>query len=99
MNFDNQSLLQAVTYAAFHLTKALTAFLQRDSFLYWPYLVSAAAIALAVAWHARRSGVREEGAPHTWRERARSRWWHASARADYRLYLVNALLLPAVFGF
>ncbi|HQT25903.1 MAG TPA: sterol desaturase family protein, partial [Burkholderiales bacterium] len=25
--------------------------------------------------------------------------WHRSARADYRLYFVNALLFPALFGF
>jgi sterol desaturase/sphingolipid hydroxylase (fatty acid hydroxylase superfamily) len=26
------------------------------------------------------------------------RWWHRSARADYRLYFANALLLPLLFG-
>jgi sterol desaturase/sphingolipid hydroxylase (fatty acid hydroxylase superfamily) len=29
---------------------------------------------------------------------SRAVWWHPSARADYRLYFANALVLPALFG-
>lgn len=97
---DNESLLQVVFYLVLNLTKALTAFIQRDSFLYWPFLLSAAAIAIVVAAVAARSAQAPEKGSwrHNIREYLSARvWWHPSARADYRLYVANALLLPLLF--
>lgn len=86
-------------YVAYNLAKALSAFLQRDSYLYWPYLVSSAAIALwAWRWLGEARDLRRP-----WREFFRDYfcqdiWWHRSARADYALYFANAVLLPGLFA-
>jgi sterol desaturase/sphingolipid hydroxylase (fatty acid hydroxylase superfamily) len=77
------------------------AFRQRDSFLYWPFLVSTLLIAM-LAWrigYARGSAENPSG----WRAFfgryfGRALWWHPSARADYRFYLVNALVFPLLLG-
>lgn len=95
-------MLDALSYAVFHLTKALLAALQRDSFLYWPFLVSSVAIA-ALAWRW-RAHARATAGERSWREFLREYfgarlWWHRSARADYALYFANALALPLVFGY
>jgi sterol desaturase/sphingolipid hydroxylase (fatty acid hydroxylase superfamily) len=100
MSFDLQALVSAVTYVSYNVTKALLPFIQRDSFLFWPFLVSAAVIAIVMAVFAGA----DPGSPHTTRWRAlRKRystrpWLHRSARADYRLYFANALILPLIFG-
>ena len=85
-------------YARTHLAKAALAFTQPDSFLYWPYLVSALLLAVVVAAFAARAQAGE-----TWRHGlgehfTRRIWWHRSARADYSLYFANALLIPALFA-
>lgn len=99
MSFDTQSLVHALYYVVFHLTKAITAFNQRDSFLYWPFAASALLIAIAVAYVAHVKG-RERSFGSRLRDGLSGRiWWNASARADYRLYFVNALVLPLLFGF
>jgi len=96
-----QSLYNAVFYFAFNLTKAVLAFLQRDSYLYWPFLLSTV---LIMAFVAHRTAARPDAdAGRTWGRQFRDYfsadlWWHRSARADYRLYFVNALVLPALFG-
>ena len=41
-----QAIYDTVFYVTLHVAKALMAFLQRDSFLYWPFLVSSLAIAV-----------------------------------------------------
>ena len=101
MTFDLQSVTHAAYYLAFHLTKAVTAFIQRDSFLFWPFLLSAILIAVIVAALTKPVDA-SPNAPSRWqalREHfGRDRWWHRSARADYRLYFANALLLPLLFG-
>jgi sterol desaturase/sphingolipid hydroxylase (fatty acid hydroxylase superfamily) len=101
MNLDPQLFPQFFYYVAFNITKAVTAFIQRGSFLYWPFLVSAGVLALAVACFAVRARAPEEG--RSWWQALREslslrNWWHRSARADYRLYFVNALTLPLLFG-
>ncbi|TAK49133.1 MAG: sterol desaturase family protein [Betaproteobacteria bacterium] len=93
-----ETIAQTTHYVFFNLTKALLAFLQRDSFLYWPFLVSSVLIAL-VAWRI-AAAVTGSG---SWRQFFRDYfggavWWHRSARADYRFYVVNALVLPVAFG-
>lgn len=87
--------------AVFEFTKAALAFRQRDSFLYWPFLVSTVLIAM-LAW---RIGYARGSAesPSGWREFfgryfGRALWWHPSARADYRFYLVNAIVFPLLLG-
>jgi len=94
-----QALYQAVYYVAFNLAKAVLAFLQRDSYLYWPFIVSTLVIMVFAAHRAAR---RAPQGPD-WRAQlrayfARELWRHPSARADYRLYFVNALVLPALFA-
>ena len=85
----------------FFFVKAVLGFLQRDSFLYWPFLVSTLAIGM-LAW---RFGYIKErlhnGASwKTFSQRflGKSLWWHPSARLDYRFYLVNAVLFPLLLG-
>jgi len=106
MDPSPETLLKAVYDTVFYVTlnvgKALTAALQRDSFLYWPFLVSSVVIA-ALAW---RWTVRARAHPDkpSWRQFfvdyfGAHIWWHRSARADYVLYVANALLLPLLFGY
>lgn len=88
---------QAIYYVTFHFARAVLAFLQRDSYLYWPFILSTLLIALMVA----RGSTRAAG--KSWsgqlREYLSARiWWHPSARADYRLYFANALLLPLILA-
>src|SRR4026207_960775 len=97
-----QRVYDTTYYVVFNLGRALTALLQRDSFLYWPVLVSSGVLA-ALAW---RWTVYARSNPEhrSWKQFFRDYfgahiWWHRSARADYMLYLANALLLPLVFGF
>ncbi len=97
-----KAVYDTVFYVTLHVGKAVTAALQRDSFLYWPFLVSSVVLA-ALAWrwtvYARTGQERR-----SWRQFFADYfgahiWWHRSARADYMLYLANALVLPLVFGF
>lgn len=97
-----KAVYDTVFYITLHAGKALTAALQRDSFIYWPFLVSSVIIA-ALAW--RWTVYSRSNSEHrSWKQFFRDYfgahiWWHRSARADYVLYLANALLLPLVFGF
>jgi len=85
----------------FFFTKALLFFLQRDSFLYWPFLLSTLLIG-ALAWHFGYAQLHASGVA-TWREfrqryLGKALWWHPSARVDYRFYLVNAVLFPILMA-
>lgn len=92
IDFDH-ALAELVYYLAYNLARALTVFRQRESFLYWPFLLSSLAIAVGLWLYRARSG-RGFLAEYF----SRRLWWHRSARADYKLYLLNALVLPIVFG-
>lgn len=86
-------LWAALTY----LFAAVEPFMLRQSPLYWPFLLSALAVAV-LAW-----GLRSGGGWPSWRRfrrrhLGRALWWHPSARADYRYYLVNAVVFPLVVG-
>src|SRR5688572_15829723 len=85
-------------YVRTQLAKAAMAFTFPDSFLYWPFLVSALLLTLLVVAFAARAHENETW----WRglgEQFSGRiWWHRSARADYSLYFANALVLPAIFA-
>ena len=89
-----ESLNQVIHYLAFNLTLAVLAPLRYDSFIYWPYLLSSLLLAV-VAWH---FGHRDSWQNFRDRFFSRKLWWHRSAKADYRLYLVNALILPFLFS-
>jgi sterol desaturase/sphingolipid hydroxylase (fatty acid hydroxylase superfamily) len=96
-----QSAIGALYYVVFNITKALTVFLQPDSYLYWPFLLSTLLIVLLVS---RLSGVTPavDGSPAAtggWQAFFRWKlWWHRSARADYKIYFANALLLPILLA-
>ena len=75
----------ALYYVVFHFTRALLVFLQRDSYLYWPFLLSTLAIVLLMSRMA---------AGATGNFFSVKLWWHRSARADYRVYLANMLVFP-----
>ena len=91
------ALYNALHYIAYQVTKAVTAPLQRDSYLYWPFIASTVAIALAAIHYASR---KFPGAPaeHGRELFGAGLWWHPSARADYRIYFANALMLPVVLS-
>lgn len=94
-----QTVLETTHYVFFHLTKALLAFVQRDSFLYWPFLVSSVLIAV-LAWRVTVAVAGSGSWRQIWHDYFGAKvWWHKSARADYRFYFVNALVLPLVFGY
>jgi sterol desaturase/sphingolipid hydroxylase (fatty acid hydroxylase superfamily) len=87
-------------YVVFNLAKAMTPVLQRDSYLYWPYIASSIVIAL-VAWRwLGAAGTSRRPWREFWREYFGPHiWWHRSAQADYWLYFANALIVPAAFAF
>lgn len=96
---DFKAVYDALYYLAYHFARAVLAFLQRDSYLYWPFIVSTLAIMAVAAFFAARAA----GGAKTWRGQfadyfSARVWWHPSARADYRLYFANAIFLPLVFG-
>lgn len=76
----------------------LVPFLDRQSFLYWPYLASYLLIAGILFVHHRRTSGAGGGLLAFLRETFPARiYWSPSARADYRFYVVNGLLFPAIF--
>lgn len=89
----DQGLLKGIHdvlfYVVFHFSRAVLAFMQRESYLYWPFLLSTVLIAGFVA----RAGVKSPAGFFS-----PKLWWHPSARADYRLYLANALLFPLLLA-
>ncbi|HUZ75206.1 MAG TPA: sterol desaturase family protein [Stellaceae bacterium] len=79
------------------LFAAFEPFMLRRSPLYWPFLVSTLVVAM-LAW-----GLHSGAGWSSWRafrrrHFGRALWWHSSARADYRYYLVNAVAFPLVVG-
>lgn len=85
-------------YARTQLAKAATAFTLPDSFLYWPFLVSALCLALLVVAFAARANENQTWWRSLGGQFSSRIWWHRSARADYSLYFANALVLPALFA-
>jgi sterol desaturase/sphingolipid hydroxylase (fatty acid hydroxylase superfamily) len=89
----------SLDYLVLNLAKAMSVVFQRDSYIYWPYLLSSIAIAL-VAWRWLNPRTPREAPWAEFFEKyfRRDLWWHPSAQADYWLYLANGLVLPAMFG-
>ena len=95
---STEPLQHTLTVALSYLFSAFLPFLQRQSTLYWPFLISTVVIA-GLFW--RLGG--EDGPRASWRAFrsryfGRALWWHPSARADYRYYLVNSAVYPLVAG-
>ena len=67
----------------FNSAKALTAITQSDSYFYWPYTLSTLALVFLID---KSSFFKKEV------------WWHPSARQDYKLYFLNFIVLPPLFG-
>lgn len=92
---------QIFAMAIAHFVAALIPFLQRQSPLYWPFLISTLVVG-AVGWRFTRwaRGPTEGSGWRAFRRHllGRTLWWHPSARADYRYYLVNAVIYPLIAG-
>ena len=93
------SMNDVIYYVVFNLSRAVLAFLQFDSYLYWPFLVSTIVLVVLIALQAsiNPKGIDWGG----WRLKllalvSPQLWWHPSARADYKLYICNALIHPAL---
>lgn len=98
----DEATLQAIHDVTFAVTSAVVqpffAVVRETDLLYWPYLLSALILTVAVyaLTKGRRRGVILRG--HDGGYFSRAVWWHPSARADYRFYVVNAILFPVLFG-
>ncbi|MGB1111381.1 MAG: hypothetical protein ACPG4N_13555, partial [Gammaproteobacteria bacterium] len=88
MNFD--SIWHQLIYGSvYYGLQPLVAVLKRDSFFYWPYLLSFALVSVLLFWLKREYVV---GAF------SKAVWWCASSRADYRFYFINGILYPLTLG-
>jgi len=87
------SQLEGLPRLAFEATtallKPLLAFKQYDSFLYWPFLACALALAIIVFVINRNGGDKYF---------SRAVWGHVSAKVDYKFYYINGVLFPAIFA-
>ena len=93
-----QVFLDSLYFVVFNIGTALFAPIKRDSFLFWPFLLTTLVFAMLAWWYWHRGSA----GGNRWtefRQRFLSRqlWLHRSARADYSLYFVNALLWPLLF--
>ncbi len=79
------------------VARPFTVFLYQDSSLYWPYLVSAAILAIGIPAILSRGAVASIRAALA-KTFGRDVWWAPSTRADYRYYVVNAILFPVIFA-
>lgn len=93
------SMNDVIYYVVFNLSRAVLAFLQFDSYLYWPFLISTVFLVVLITF---QSSINSNGVDWgEWRQKLRAMvspelWWHPSARADYKLYICNALIHPAL---
>lgn len=85
------SLVHTLVFkTVYAVVQPFVAVLRSDSIYYWPYLLSALAVALVGhVLHGARGGILRD----TFSRRV---WWSPSSRADYRFYLVNTILHTAV---
>jgi sterol desaturase/sphingolipid hydroxylase (fatty acid hydroxylase superfamily) len=87
-------------YLVLSLAKVMSVIFERDSYIYWPYLLSSIVIAV-VAWRWLTPPTAQQNSWGDFFDKyfGRELWWHRSAQADYWLYVANALLLPLIFAF
>lgn len=90
---ETSAVYQWIYDIVFHATGLVLAVVRRDSWLYWPFLISTVAIGL-LAWKYTQRGDGGTWAEFRRRYLGRALWWHPSARADYRYYFLNGVLFP-----
>ncbi len=89
--------LESIMQVGQRLTRPFVAFLYGDTIIYWPYLLSAAVLAVGVTLiTARGTGQNFMGAIRL--QLSPGIWWSDSTKADYRYYVVNALVFGMVFA-
>ncbi len=76
-----EALQPVFFHIAFYTTQALTAFIQPSSYLYWPYTLTTLLLAF---WFGRSAFFNK------------ALWWNTSSIQDYKLYLANFLVWPAL---
>ena len=74
------------------LAGPFTSFADPATMIYWPYLISAGVLAVAVPAILDRPRFRETLV----RQFSRKVWWAPSARADYVYYVANGILFPLI---
>ena len=84
-------LFEQVAAVVKPLARASLFFLDRTSPLYWPYLLGTILFAL-IGWRLFERKPGEPARGFLRRHFAAAHWWHPSARADYRFYLINAVI-------
>ncbi len=94
-----QTFYDSIYYVVFNLTIALLAPLKNDSFIFWPFILSSIFIGLMAHFYWRNVETKNKSLIFDQRFLSKKIWWHRSARSDYVLYFVNALILPIFFGF
>lgn len=93
---------QLVFQLTYRVLTPLLTFLHRDSFLYWPFILSTLLIAMFAWRYTRARGDLDPQTPQ-WKEffdryLSRRLWWHPSSRLDYRYYFINGILFPLLVG-
>tara|TARA_Y100001960_G_C14755313_1_gene870907 strand:- start:101 stop:1102 length:1002 start_codon:yes stop_codon:yes gene_type:complete len=98
---DSQSAIAIQEFSAAILSRLLHPFLafnQQDSLLYWPFLVSTMIFIIIIFAIAFRPSVRTFIREFRKAYFTKSVWGHPSSIADYKYYLVNAVLFPIIFS-
>lgn len=93
-----QQMQDWVVVAVAHVLRPFFAFNHHDSLLFWPFLLSTLVLSLLVFALTRGPG--KPGLLGAYRREYFNRdiWGHPSAKADYRFYVVNAIVFPLIFG-
>jgi sterol desaturase/sphingolipid hydroxylase (fatty acid hydroxylase superfamily)/creatinine amidohydrolase/Fe(II)-dependent formamide hydrolase-like protein len=97
-----QQLVQQIAHVLIPFAKALVPFFSKDSNFYWLLVLSTLLLGMAGWWWFEREPA--EGLRGFFRRHAsRELWGHASARVDYRYYVINAgvyalLFAPLIFS-
>lgn len=99
---SDETLYSLVFHSTVAVLRPLFTFLHRDSYLYWPFLVSTLLIGM-LAWRYTRARGRLDPGQALWktffdRYLSRRLWWHPSSRLDYRFYFINGVLFPLLIG-
>ena len=93
-----KAIYDTVFEATSRVISPFFAVLRSDELLYWPFLLSAFVLALVGFAIARGSLGRGFLGDFRRTYFSTAVWWHPSARADYRFYIVNGILFPLIFG-
>lgn len=99
---SDETIYSLVFHSTVAVLRPLLTFLHRDSYLYWPFLLSTLLIGM-LAWRYTRARGRLDPGQKLWktffdRYLSRRLWWHPSSRVDYRFYFINGVLFPLLIG-